>query len=208
MDYATFHQDHNEDTLDAEELRASPRVTLLIRTAKLVSAQGEFVCVIRDVSATGVSLRLFHALPSCQEYSLELQSGPCFEIRRVWANEAEAGFEFAEPVSVDRIINEVGQFPKRGLRLEIHFPATAQTLTSRFDATVLNLSQQGAKIACNDRLAIDQSLQIEWPGSQSIRAKVRWRRDTQYGLVFEDTFTLREFSRLVARLQCPPLLRT
>ena len=36
--------------------RGAPRYTSLIRAAKLVCGQGEFVCVIRDVSSTGVSV--------------------------------------------------------------------------------------------------------------------------------------------------------
>ena len=42
---------HRSDTGSAEE-RAAPRFTLLIRAAKLVAPQGQFVCVIRDVSST------------------------------------------------------------------------------------------------------------------------------------------------------------
>ena len=39
-----------------------------------------------------------------------------------------------------------------------------------------------------------------------VRAKVRWRRERQYGVVFDDTFTLGEFARLAALLQAPALL--
>ena len=46
-----------------EDMRGAQRFTLLIRTAKLVSETGEFLCIIRDVSATGLRLRLFHDLP-------------------------------------------------------------------------------------------------------------------------------------------------
>jgi hypothetical protein len=39
-----------------------------------------------------------------------------------------------------------------------------------------------------------------------VRAKIRWRRDQRYGLVFEDTFTLGDFARMAAWLQAPALL--
>ncbi|WP_324761533.1 PilZ domain-containing protein [Porphyrobacter sp. TH134] len=64
--------------------RAAPRFTLLIRAAKLVSAQGEFVCVIRDVSETGVSVRLFHALPGCKDFALHMPAGAVYEITAMW----------------------------------------------------------------------------------------------------------------------------
>ena len=45
------------------EHRAATRYTPLIRTAKITGEAGEFLCVVSDISATGVSVRLFHPLP-------------------------------------------------------------------------------------------------------------------------------------------------
>lgn len=192
------------------ELRAAPRFTLLIRAAKLVSAQGEFVCVIRDVSETGVSVRLFHALPSCQQFELHMPGGTVYLIDRVWDRDNEAGFSFAESVDVAKLINESADYPKRGLRLGLCFPVNLSTLTSTCEAVVENLSQQGARFECGVMLAIDQTVRIEAPdGSgamREVRAKVRWRRGQHYGVVFDDTFGLGEFARLAARLQAPALL--
>jgi PilZ domain len=192
------------------DLRSAPRFTLLIRAAKLVSAQGEFVCVIRDVSETGVSVRLFHALPACKEFALHMPAGAIYEVTSVWQRENEAGFTFTDPVEVEKLVNESGEYPKRGLRLGLCFPVTLHGLTGSCDAVVENLSQQGARITCETMLAIDQNLRIAVPGprgkQREVRAKVRWRRDHQYGVVFDDTFTLGEFARLAAQLQAPALL--
>jgi len=83
-------------------------------------------------------------------------------------------------------------------------------LSGSFDAVVENLSQQGARITCDQLLAIDQNVRIAAPGltgkTGEVRAKVRWRRERQYGVVFDDTFTLGEFARLAAQLQAPALL--
>ena len=193
-----------------EEQRAAPRVTLLIRAAKLVSAQGEFVCVIRDVSETGVSVRLFHALPGCKEYALHMPGGAIYEIARVWERGNEAGFTFAEPVAVEQLVNESSEYPKRGLRLGLCFPVMVHLLSGSSEALVENLSQQGARLTCDRLLAIDQTVRLALPDGSAkpreVRAKVRWRRDRQYGVVFDDTFALGEFARLAARLQAPALL--
>jgi len=195
---------------ESADLRAAPRLTLLIRAAKLVSAQGEFVCVIRDVSELGVSVRLFHALPTCEGFELHMPAGAAYAITRVWQRDHEAGFTFDQPVEVPRLINESAEYPKRGLRLAVWFPITINTLTLQCEAVVENLSQQGARISCDGLLAIDQTVRIQAPGAASglreVRAKVRWRRDRHYGVVFEDTFALGDFARLAARLQAPALL--
>lgn len=201
---------HHEPLEAGLELRAAPRFTLLIRAAKLVSAQGEFVCVIRDVSETGISVRLFHALPGCKEFALQMPAGAVYEVRQVWQRENEAGFAFAEPVTVARLINESSEYPKRGLRLNLCFPITITSFAQRYEAIVENLSQQGARITCEALLAIDQTIRIEAPSAagevREVRAKVRWRRDRSYGVVFDDTFALGDFARLAARLQAPALL--
>jgi len=192
------------------ELRAAPRFTLLIRAAKLVSAQGEFVCVIRDVSETGVSVRLFHALPSCREFELHMPADAVYQVKPVWHRNNEAGFCFAQSVDVQRLISESGEYPKRGLRLALCFPVRVSTLTQTSEAVVENLSQQGARFECDALLAIDQTVRIEAPdltgALREVRAKVRWRRGKHYGVVFDDTFALGDFARLAARLQAPTLL--
>ena len=193
---------------DSPEQRAAPRMALLIRTAKLVSAQGEFVCVLRDVSATGISVRLFHRLPSCDAFTLELQSGMAFEVKKVRENDNEAGFQFAAPVELETIIKETGRFPKRGLRMHICFPVVLATRQDRKTGTILNLSQQGARLESDALLSIDQTIALEGPDLGEIRAKVRWRKEREYGLVFDDTFSLQNFACLAARLQCPALLRS
>src|SRR5690606_20786923 len=57
---------------DFMDMREAPRFALLIRSAKLICDSGEYLCIIRDVSETGVRLRLFHPLPPDQLLTLEL----------------------------------------------------------------------------------------------------------------------------------------
>lgn len=210
MDFAARGSQIAAEAGDGSEQRAAPRFTLLIRAAKLVCEGGEFVCVLRDVSETGVSVRLFHPLPQLEQFELHMPAGAAYAITSVWQRGHEAGFRFDASVAVEDLINEATHYPKRGLRLGLEFPVTVSTLTQRCPAMVINFSQQGALLACESLFAIDQNLRIE-AGEiatelKEIRAKVRWRRGAQYGVVFDDTFTLADFARLTARLQAPELV--
>ncbi|MFA6219993.1 MAG: PilZ domain-containing protein [Erythrobacter sp.] len=207
MEFAAGQGSGNSDALLAADQRGAPRYASLIRAAKLVCGQGEFVCVIRDVSATGVSLRTFHGLPTDAEIALELQNGESFEMRQIRANGFDGSYRFEAAVPVERLVHENWAFPKRQLRLNLAMPLTVSTLTQKAQAFMLNLSQQGARVECDTIFAIDQTLRIENGYMPEIRAKVRWRRDANYGLAFDDFFTLREFALLAARVQCPLLLR-
>ena len=210
MDFAAQGSQIAAEGADGSEQRAAPRFTLLIRAAKLVCELGEFVCVLRDVSETGMSLRLFHPLPAVEHFTLHMPAGAIYPVTRVWQRGFEAGFRFDEAVMVESLINEASLYPKRPLRLALEFPVTITTLTQRCAATVVNFSQQGALIACDGLFAIDQNLRIEGgmvaPELKEIRAKVRWRRGAHYGVVFDDTFTLGDFARLAAHLQVPDLV--
>ena len=197
---------HKPDDAQGDDQRGAPRYTSLIRAAKLVCGQGEFLCVIRDVSSTGIGLRTFHRLPTDPTLALELQNGETFELREVRRSGFDGSYRFVKPITVERLIHETWNYPKRQLRLNICVPLTISSLTQRAEAVTLNLSQQGARIECDHVFAIDQNVRVEGEGISEIRAKVRWRRDANYGLVFENTFSLREFAVIAATLQCPLML--
>lgn len=191
---------------DACEERAAPRFTLLIRAAKLVSPAGEFICVIRDVSESGISLRGFHTLPAGGPMEIELQTGERHPVEPVWGRGNEAGFRFAETVDIPRLVAEVGRFPKRQLRLALEFPVELMFLGRRVAARVINMSQQGARLVCDELLAIDQPVRMVSPQFAEVRARVRWRREGECGVVFDDTFSLSQLAIFAARLQQPALL--
>ena len=105
------------------------------------------------------------------------------------------------------MIHEDWHYPKRQLRLNITLPLKVSALTGSAEAVTLNISQQGARIECDAVFAIDQRVTISCEQLPDIRCKVRWRKDSNYGLVFEDTFSLREFAIFAAQVQCPVLFQ-
>lgn len=189
------------------EQRAAPRFFSLIRAAKLVAADGEFICVVRDVSSSGVRLRCFHTPPQDRALSLELQNGEVFQIERVRGEGEEASYRFAAEVPVERLVKEALLYPRRPLRLNVALPVTLRAQSGMVAAVTKNLSQQGCRLELAAPLAIDQPVVLESPQLPDVRAKVRWRRDKDCGLVFDDTFSLKAFAIHAARLQCPALVQ-
>ena len=186
---------------DSDEQRIAPRFTLLIRTAKLISASGEFLCVIRDASATGVSIRIFHPLPHGEQLTLELPNGDQHAIERVWEREGSAGFRFSVPVDIDRLLQNKSRYPKRPVRLKLQLPALISCHGTTAGVVIRNISQQGALVESPLRLAIDQRLRLEADNLPVIQASVRWRKGSDFGLVFDDTFQFGELAKLAANLQ-------
>jgi hypothetical protein len=187
--------------IDPSEQRTAPRFTLLIRAAKLTSPDAEFLCVVRDASETGVSVRLFHPLPADLEFTLELPNGDRHALERVWETEGKAGFRFPNPVALERIVEARGGYAKRPVRLRLEVPCTMIAGLRRVQATIANLSQQGAQIRTQEHLSLAQRVKLEIEGVPAIAARVRWRRNDGYGLSFEETFQFAELAALAFDLQ-------
>lgn len=184
--------------------RSGQRYTLILRAGKLICSSGEFLCVLRDVSNTGLKARLFHPLPASPFYEVELSDGERLAIEPVWLRGCTAGFRFVGgPVDVNCLLAEAGPFPKRHIRLAL--AAELQVRLTDADGIqigrFLDISQHGAQLDVAGGLLIGQRLRLEADGLPALQARVRWRRGTSYGVVFQQGFRLDELAALVARLQ-------
>jgi len=192
---------HVSPEVAPDDERSAPRFTLLIRSAKLTSADAEYLCVVRDASASGISVRTFHPLPAEVPLTLELPNGDRHELERVWEEEGKAGFRFAKPTELERIVEGPSRFSKRALRVNLELPCEIFASLRRFKATLRNLSQQGALITTDEKLSLVQRVKLSAPGLPEVTAKVRWRRGDQYGLSFEDNFQFSDLALIVFNLQ-------
>ncbi|MHA6332280.1 PilZ domain-containing protein [Qipengyuania sp. CAU 1752] len=182
------------------EERKAPRYTLMMRQAKLRTAKSEFLCVVRDLSVSGISIRTFHPLPPGDCFTVELRDGHPYSIEKVWERDGEAGFKFRDPVALEEILAEDACFPRRPMRVAVTLPATVMVGPDRGTALITNLSQQGARIEADRAWAHGQLMRVAAPGLAPRYAKVRWRHDQSHGLVFEETFSLREFADFLAQI--------
>ena len=207
------HDQPDHDPVRAEreqsaDQRAAPRFTLLIRAAKLIADGREYLCIIRDASATGIKARLFTPLPEHEELLIELANGDRYPVRLKWIDEDYAGFQFHQPIDIDRLIDErSGGMPRRQVRLRIALDAI---LHSGGEATRIgfqDISQQGACVECEKWLLMNELVRLETGIMPPIYAKVRWRSHPRYGLLFESTFKLDELARISAPLQLGQALR-
>lgn len=201
-------KNNNENSdLPPEDRRQSTRFVTLIRAAKLETDRGELVCVIRDVSAGGIRLRCFHGFPE-GNLTLLLQNGDSYPLEMVRPGEREASFRFPDEVDVARLLKEVSDHPKRRIRVNLNVRGRVNKAGHKYSAVIHNLSQQGALIESDAKLAIDELIILELGENERIAAKVRWREDGTYGLIFETVYSLEQFAILIARFQAPDLLES
>ena len=119
----------------------------------------------------------------------------------VWAADGHAGFRIAQPIDVNAFLVEPSPYPKRPIRLRLQRPAVLTVAGVRHPATLVDLSQKGARIAADCHLAVSQQVMLDIAGVGAIPAKVRWRGQNGYGLVLEQTFRLDELASFAFDLQ-------
>lgn len=184
-----------------EELRDAPRFSLVMRTAKLLCETGEYVCIVRDISATGTKLRLFHAIPPDSHLYLELANGRRYAMERVWQDGDHAGYRFASPIVVSDFVEETSAYPRRPLRFGLQRASLVTAGERDFSAMLLNISQQGACIEVSREIAVGQQVRLEAPGLPLRFGHVCWRRDYAHGLVFQQSLRLDDLARRLFELQ-------
>lgn len=185
-----------------DDLRIAPRLALTLRAAKLVSPAGEFLCIVRDISATGIKVKLFHSVPAGQRFALELGNCERHRLEQIWERDGYAGFKFSESsIDVAALLDETTLFPRRQIRLRLDLQVRLSADGSGQDALLRDISQQGALIESTPQLALGQQLRLKADGLPALTAKIQWRRKSAHGLVFEQAFKLDELARIAAAFQ-------
>jgi hypothetical protein len=185
----------------AGDLRGADRSALLLRVAKLVCQSGEYACLVRDVSTTGVRLRLFHALPDERFVFLQLANGEVYPVELLWASEGQAGFHFTQPIDVNAFIAEPSAWPRRPVRLNIAAPGLAFVGSTAISVNLKDLSQAGARIEAFGHMMIGQPLRLLIDGLPERWSRIAWRRGFDHGLAFETKFKLEELAAHALALQ-------
>jgi len=185
---------------EGEQQRAAPRFQLMLRPARLICREAEYLGLIRDISANGAKIQFFHPVPEACRMAMELREDMVVEMERRWATESSAGYEFASPIDVERVLQPDPSHPRRKPRLCLPRPMILTVDGHDVPARLHNISQQGACIECDYGLARYQLIRIHIDGIGQRHAKVLWHKQGRYGLVLEETFELREFACLLAAL--------
>ncbi len=181
--------------------RRDPRHTLMLRTAKVVCQSGEYVCLVRDVSASGVGLRFFHDVPQEPRIFLELANGALYPIERSWSDHGDAGYRFAAPVALEDFLSEASQFAHRAVRLRLKVPVLLTVDGHDFRAMLADVSRCGAKLAIDRRLPQGAFARFDAVGLPLRFGHIRWRQNHDHGIAFQEPIALEELARCLHTLQ-------
>ncbi|MEQ1497725.1 MAG: PilZ domain-containing protein [Novosphingobium sp.] len=186
---------------NATDPRQEQRHTLMLRTAKVVCQSGEYVCLVRDVSAGGVGLRFLHDVPEEKRIFLELANGALYPIERTWADQGQAGYRFAAQVVLENFLSEASLFAHRPVRLRLKVPVLLTVDGHDFRAMLADISRCGAKLNVDRLLPQGAFARFDAAGLPLRFGHIRWRKDHDHGIVFQEAIPLEELARCLHTLQ-------
>jgi hypothetical protein len=181
--------------------RASVRSSLLRRTAKVVCQSGEYLCLVRDVSAEGAGLSFFHPVPAEERIFLEMADGAIYPIERAWSRDLQAGYRFASPIDVARFIADRGEHPNSPIRVRLRRPVEVTLAGTPYPAELEDISRTGARFIADCALPLQAPVRLAIAGMANRIGHVLWRRGFTHGVVFQNPMTLDELALQLFQVQ-------
>jgi hypothetical protein len=171
------------------ERRSQERYTMILRVGILEHAGKNSFCLVKNISATGVQLKLYTSASIDHEVRVWVADEEPISGRIVWIRDGVAGIRFdsrIDPQALLRLQQKLRAVRRRSMPRIAASGYTAVRMGGRNIASVLrDISSMGAKISTSRPLEAGGLALVRFPGLPEIRAYVRWVDDCDSGLVFE-----------------------
>lgn len=189
------------DAANGPETHFAQSAALALRRAKLVCQSGEYLCLIRDVSESGIGLGFLHPVPPEARVLLQLANDLTYPVERVWTGQRQAGYRFGAQISLNEFLREPSAHPTRALRLQFSAPVRIQDRSRIQDARLIDLSCEGAKLVAPSETEVGRLISFELAGLDPQLAQVRWVQDGKFGVRFHHPLETEELAHAALRYQ-------
>jgi hypothetical protein len=172
------------------ERRSEERHTSLLRVGKLVTADEQRLCMIRNISSAGAMLKLYQPIDVGAEVEVEVTPDCPVAATVIWTQDDLAGVAFAEVIDVVAALkgaSRMGPYRRiaRTPRLRIRRQATMHTDEIEAEVMLCDLSLNGAKFEIEQKLASDMEVALFVEGLPPLTGRVRWWRENHAGMEFD-----------------------
>lgn len=193
------------DDAPSSDRRAQARHVTVLRVAKLITPNGEELCLVRDISTGGLMAHIYSELKVGDPVTAEFKSGHVAPGTISWRREGVAGITFDAPVDAEKILSgddvASNSYQARSPRLGIKLRARVRVGGFYRAATLCDISQGGAKIQPADLGDIGQPVVLAVTGLPAIAGVVRWRDADHAGIQFDIAFPFKLLAEWAATVQ-------
>lgn len=191
-------------SLDAEppkqrRSRAKRHNLTLYRVGALTIGERRELCLIKNVSAGGMLIRVYSDIPPGTRLSVELKQGEPMPGTAQWTDKDSVGVLFDAPIDVLSLIALRVDGPRpRMPRIEVGCAATVRDGATVARVRAINVSQGGLQVHSPVDFPIGADVVVMLSGLAPEPAVVKWREGNCYGLAFNRVLAI---TQLVAWLQ-------
>lgn len=167
------------------ERRHDERHMSLLRVGSLMIGDRRELCLIRNISAGGMLIRVYSAIPAGTRVAIELKQGQPVEGTTLWVKDELVGVSFDAPIDVLALITTPANSPQpRMPRLEVQCTAWVRDDGVVHRTRVVNISQGGVRVEAPNGLPVGAQVTVTLPGLSPEQGVVRWNDGEACGVTF------------------------
>lgn len=173
--------------------REGDRLTTLYRVGSILISGRRELCLIKNISAGGMMVRLYGSIAQDMIVTVELKSGQPISGRINWTRDHHAGVAFDQPIDVIDILSSPTDGPRQRMpRIETNCHATLRDGANSLRVRACDISQGGVKIKCETPLAHGANVIVTLPGLAPHPGIACWTGGNFAGITFNRLIPLRE----------------
>ena len=178
------------------ERRTDERHMSLLRVGSLIVGDRRELCLIRNISAGGMLIRVYSAIAPGTRVAIELKQGEPVHGTTLWSKDELVGVTFDVPIDVLSLITTPANAPRpRMPRLEVRCTAWVRDGAMVHRTRAVNISQGGVRVEAPNGLPVGAQVTVTLPGLPPEQGVVRWNEAGACGITFNRVLAL---SQLVA----------
>ena len=168
--------------------RSTARQKMVLRVGLLQAGGRTSFCLVKNISASGVQVKLYaHIVPGC-EVSLTVGDESPLAGQLKWVRAPLAGIEFNDalaPTSLLRVTQKLSpsrrrSSPRANTKASVILTSNGRSVS----AELCDISTSGARVRTRRPLVADSSVLLGVSGMPPLRAYVRWSDEEEIGLSF------------------------
>lgn len=175
------------------ERRDGERHMTLYRVGSILVENRRELCLIKNISAGGMMIRLYCSIANCTPVTVELKSGQPISGKISWTRDQNAGIAFDEAIDVIEILSTTMDGPRpRMPRIETHCHAMLRDGANVLRVQACDISQGGMKIRCESIVSPGSDVILTLPGFEPLPGIASWNDNGFTGITFNRLLPLGE----------------
>ena len=171
--------------------RKSERHVSLLRVASLIVGSRRELCLIRNVSAGGMMVRVYSDIATETPVSIELKQGEPISGTVRWVKDDLAGVTFDKPIDIISLISISAEGPRPRLpRVEVSCTAWVREDASVYRMKSSNISQGGIMVIGSADLPVGAKVVVTLIDLPPTPGIVRWKDGEAHGISFNRPLAL------------------